>query len=128
MELATICKLEILHKYMFRNSNPAIFGIRVLSGRVRTGLPLINEKGEEVARVKGLELEKESVNQATEGQEVAMSLPGTNFERQLKETKYLYSALSDKQIKEFKKNSDLLSSSELNTLSEIEDIKKKTDS
>ena len=128
MELATICKLEILHKYMFRNSNPAIFGIRVLSGRVRTGLPLINEKGEEVARVKGLELEKESVNQATEGQEVAMSLPGTNFERQLKETKYLYSALSDKQTKEFKKNSDLLSSSELNTLSEIEDIKKKTDS
>jgi len=128
MELATICKLEILHKYMFRNSNPAIFGIRVLSGRVRTGLPLINEKGEEVARVKGLELEKESVNQATEGQEVAMSLPGTNFERQLKETKYLYSALSDKQIKEFKKNSDLLSSSELNTLSEIEDIKKKANS
>ena len=27
MELSTICKVTILHKYVFRNSNPAIFSI-----------------------------------------------------------------------------------------------------
>ena len=123
MELATICKLEILPQYIFRNSNPAIFGVKVAGGKVRVGLPLIDDKGEEVARVKGLQHDKESVNDANDGQELAMSLPGVNFERRLKEIKYLYSDISAKQFKEFKKNKDLLSSIELRILDEIARVK-----
>jgi len=123
MGLATICKLEILHQYVFRNSNPAIFGVRVLGGKVKTGLPLIDETGEEVARVKGLQLDKNSVNEAEEGKELALSLPGTNFERRLGDKKYLYSYISASQFKEFKKNKDLLSSSELQILEEIARMK-----
>lgn len=124
MELATICKLEILPQYIFRNLNPAIFGVRVIVGKLKTGLPLIDENGEEIARVKSIQHEKESQQQATEGQEVAISLPGINFERRLKEIKFLYSQISASQFKTFKKNKDLLSSSELRVLQEIADIKK----
>lgn len=124
MELATVCKLEILHNYVFRNSNPAIFGVKVLGGHVKVGLPLIDESGEGIARVKGLQKEKESVQEAREGDELAISLPGINFDRKLAEKKFLYSQISERQFKDFKKNKDLLSAAELRILDEIARIKR----
>ncbi len=124
MEMETICKLEILPKFIFRNSNPAIFGIRVLGGKVRVGLPLIDDKGEEAARVKSLQREKESVNEAFEGDELAISLPGVNFERRLKEIKYLYSYISKGGMKKFRENEDLLSSKEKSILREVGELEK----
>jgi translation initiation factor 5B len=127
LSLATICKLEILHKYLFRNSNPAVFGVRVSGGRLRTNLKLIDETGEEVARVKAIQHEKESISQSLEGSEVAISLPGVNFERRLGDKKFLYSEISESQFKNFKKNKDLLSASELKVLQEIATIKQRKD-
>ena len=117
--LATICKLQILPEFVFRNSNPAIFGVRVLAGKLKVGIPMMDEKGEEVARVKSIQHEKAAVQQATEGQELALALPGLAFDRRLKEVKYLYAYISDKQFKEFKKNKELLSANELKVLQEI---------
>jgi translation initiation factor 5B len=129
MELATICKLEILPKYVFRNSNPAIFGVKVSAGILKKNLALIDEDDENIARVKAIQEDKNSVDEATEGMELALSLPGTNFERQLKEKSYLYSQISEAQFKKFKKNKDLLSQEEIKTLQEIAEIKRrKTDS
>jgi translation initiation factor 5B len=128
MGLAQICKLEILHQYVFRNLNPAIFGVRVLAGKLTIGLQLIDENDEKIARVKSLQLERASVNEATEEQEVAIALPGVNFERKLKETRFLYSDISEGQFKKFKNNKDLLSQSEIRTLQEIAEIKKRTKS
>jgi len=124
MGLATICKLEILPNYIFRNLNPAIFGVRVVAGELKIGLALIDDKGEEVARVKSIQYEKESMQVAKEGQEIAISLPGINFERRLKEIKFLYSQISQSQFKTFKKNKDLLATSEIKILQEIAEIKK----
>ena len=125
MGLATICKLEILPQYVFRNSNPAIFGVRVLTGRLRVRLLLINESGEDVARVKSIQYEKSTVQEATVGQEIAIALPGLTFDRQLKDVKYLYSDISESQFKQFKKNKELLSGNELKTIQEIVDIKRR---
>lgn len=123
--LATICKLEILGKYVFRNSNPAVFGVKVLGGKLKTRLSLIDENGDDVAKVKGIEHEKEKVETAEAGQEVAVSLPGTNFERRLKGIGSLYANISEKQFRQFKKNKDLLSADEMKVLQEIADIKRK---
>ncbi len=124
--LATICKLEILKQYVFRNSNPAIFGVRIVAGRLKVGIPLIDDSGDEVSRVKGIQAEKASVEEAVEGQELAMSLPGVNFERRLGDKKYLYANISERQFKSFKKNKDLLNASELKVLDEISNIKRRT--
>lgn len=123
--LATITKLEILHKYVFRNLNPAIFGVKILSGKIKSGLKLIDETGEEIARLKTIQHERKSVQEAIENQEVAISLPGVNFERKLSDKKFLYSELSEKQFKNFKKNKDLLSHNELKILQEIQTVKQK---
>jgi len=125
MELSTICKLEILHQYIFRNSNPAVFGVRVLSGKIKSNIPLINELDESVGRIKSIQSGKESIHEATPVQEVAISIPGSNFDRKLSEAKFLYSEITENQFKKFKKNKDLLSPDELKTLQEISDFKRK---
>ena len=123
--LAPVVKLEILNRYVFRNSNPAIFGVKVSGGKLKKGIELIDENSETVARVKGIQADKEQVEEAEEGKEVAISLPGTNFERRLKDIKFLYSNLGEKSFKNFKENKDLLSDSEKRTLQEIAEVKRK---
>lgn len=126
MGLATICKLQILHQYVFRNSNPAVFGVKVLAGTLKAHLPLMDVQGETVAHVKQIQSDKRTVEEAEAGKEIALSLPGVNFERQLASHSYLYSQVSSSQFKEFKKHKDLLSSDEIKVLQEIADIKRKT--
>ena len=125
MGLASIFKLEILNKYVFRNSHPAIFGIRVLAGKVKKGISLLDQNGREIGRVKELQLEKSNVEEAREGQELAISVPGVTFDRVLKDARYLYSDIGEKQFKAFKKNKELMSASELRVLEEISQIKRK---
>lgn len=126
LSLAQICKLEILHQYLFRNLNPAIFGVRILAGKLKTNIHLIDEKDEKIARVKSIQLERDSVQEAVEGQEVAIALPGVNFERRLKNVRFLYSDITESQFKKFKQNKDLLSQNEIKAIQEIAEIKRKT--
>ena len=86
---------------------------------------LINDKGEKIGRLKNIQHEKKSIEEATEGMEIAISIPGVNFERVLKDKNYLYSDISEQHFRNFKKNKDLLSSSEMKTLQEIAEIKRK---
>ncbi len=126
MGLTTICKLELLHQYVFRNTKPAIFGVKVAGGKLTSGLHLMNENEEKIGDVKHIEAEQKSVHEATEGMEVAISIPNLNYERELKDKRFLYTNISESQFREFKKNKDLLSGSEMNVLREISEIKRKT--
>ncbi len=123
MELAPVCKLKILHEHMFRNSNPAVFGVEILAGKIVTNITLIDETGQKVGRLKGIQSENKSVEEAKEGMQVAISIPGINFERVLGDKKFLYSDITQTQFKTFKKNKDLLSNSELKALQEVASIK-----
>ena len=125
MELSAICKLKILPRYVFRNSNPAIFGVKIDGGKLRSEIIFIDERGNKVGKIKKIQSENKSVGEAFENQEVAISIPGVNFERRLKDIEVLYSDLSEKQFKNFKKNKDLLSQSEIKVLQEIAEIKRK---
>jgi len=127
MELTTICKIEILHKYVFRNTKPAIFGIKVLGGKIISNQNLIDEKGEKIGKIKNIQSENKSVPEATESMEVAISIPGINFERVLGDKKFMFSDISKSQFKKFKQNKDLLSQKEMQILQEIAEIKKSKD-
>lgn len=125
MKLAAICKLKILPQYVFRNSHPAIFGVLVEGGTLKQGIALLNENGEEVAKIKAVQSEGKTVEKAGKGEEVAISLPGITFDRQLKDTKILYSKITESQFREFKSNKFLLSQEEIKVLQEIAQIKRK---
>ena len=124
MGLVSLCKLKILPQYVFRNTKPAIFGINVETGKFIPRTEFIDDKGEKIGRVKNIQLENKSINEATEGMEIAISIPGVNFERQLKDKEFLYSNLSDSQFKHLKKNKDLLSQKDIKLLEEIAKIKR----
>ncbi len=125
MALTTLCKLEVLHQYVFRITKPAIFGIKVLGGKLNPNVNLIDETQQDIGRVKNIQSEKNSVPEADEGMEVAISIPGVNYEKQLQDKKFLYSNISERQFKEFKKNKDLLSQNEIKILQEIAELKRK---
>ncbi len=125
MSLATICKLKILPQYVFHNSNPAVFGVKVEAGKLKHNTNLIDNNGTDIAKVKEVQENQHKVAIAEQGKEVAISLPGINFERQLKETSELYSNLSEHQFREFKENKDILSREEIQTLQKIAEIKRK---
>ena len=125
MELATICKLKILPQYIFHNSHPAIFGVAVEAGKLKPNTHLINADGKSIAKVKAIQDKNQNINEATQGMETAISLPGITFDRQLADTDYLYSDLNEKQFRDFKKNKDLLTQDEIQTLQKIAEIKRK---
>ncbi len=126
MGLTAICKLKVLHQYVFRNTSPAIFGVRVEAGKLKPQLILIDEDDEKIGKIKNVQSEKKSINEAGENTEVAVSIPGINFERVMKGKNFLYSDLGESQFRNFKKNKDLLSGNEIRTLQEIAEIKRKT--
>ncbi len=124
MELSPLAKIRVLHQYVFRNTNPAIFGVRVEIGKIIPRLELIDEKNEKVGKIKNMQSENKSVEEATGGQELAISVPRINFERRMKNVSFLYSDITESQFRNFKKNKDLLSGSEIALLQEIAEIKR----
>ncbi len=125
MELTPLAKAKILHQFVFRNTNPAIFGVKIETGKTIPGMNLINENNEKVGSIKNMQSENKSVDEATEGMELAISVPGINFERKLKNINFLYSNITESQFRKFKKNKDLLSQKEISLLQEIAEIKRK---
>ena len=126
MGLSTICKLEILPQYVFRNTKPAIFGVKIVGGKLISGLSMIDEDDEKVGNIKNIQSEQKSVKESTEGMEVAISIPNLTYDRQLKGKQFLYTNLGESQFREFKKNKDLLTGTEMQVLREIAEIKRKT--
>lgn len=119
------CKLKILPNAMFRQSKPAIFGVRVDAGILKSGILLMNAEGEEIDKVKGIQSEGKNVDKAGQGKELAISLPNTTFGRQIKENETLYSILNEPEFRALKENKKYLSQSEISCLQEIANIKRK---
>ncbi len=123
--LTSVAKLEILPKFVFRNSKPAIFGVKIVGGRLKPDAHLIDDANEEVDKVKKVQHENSALQEAVMGMEVAISLPNTTFDRQLKEKRILYTDLSESAFRNFKDNKDLLTPDELQVLQEIAQLKRK---
>ncbi|MEM4325957.1 MAG: translation initiation factor IF-2 [Candidatus Pacearchaeota archaeon] len=125
LEISPLAKISILHQYVFRNTNPAIFGVRVEAGKITQKMSIIDENNEKIGSIKSIQSEKKPINEAVEGQEVAISIYGINFERRMKDVKVAYSDITEQQYKNLIKNKDILSQSEIKVLGEILEIKRK---
>ncbi|MBI2445480.1 translation initiation factor IF-2 [Candidatus Micrarchaeota archaeon] len=117
-------KIRVLPGHCFRVSNPCIVGIEVLEGRLRKGYTLINGKGQTVATVRGLQEDKKSVDEAIKGKQVAASLDGPVFGRQINENDELYSDVDKETAKTLEgKYAAALTPGEKDTLTQIKKIK-----
>ncbi|MBS3163157.1 translation initiation factor IF-2 [Candidatus Woesearchaeota archaeon] len=119
------CKIKILRDYIFRKSNPAVVGVEVVAGTIRTGSPLFKE-GKQLTEVKGIQLEKENISEAKSGKQVAISLPDVTVGRQINEEDVLYSFITEQEFRKLRKLKKFLNSEEIEVLKEIALINRKT--
>ncbi len=124
-DLTIPCKIIVMKNVCFRQSKPAVFGVRVEAGTLKSGLILMNEEGEKIDRIKSMQSEAKSVEEAKKGQELAISLPKITFDRQVKEDQILYSVIKEEEFRKLKKNKKYLSQEEIKILQEIAKIKRK---
>lgn len=82
--------VRLLPDCVFRQSKPAIVGVQVIGGMVRTQTNLMREDGANVGEIKGIQVRNENVGSATVSQEVAISIDGPTVGRQIHEGDILY--------------------------------------
>ncbi len=128
-EITPICKFTFLKGYIFRNSNPAVFGIRVDVGKVRQKIPIMNKQGKKIGLVHQLQDGKKSISIATQGQEVACSIQDVTIGRQILEEDVFYSLPKSSEAKLLvERFSHKLSAEEQAVLNEILGIQRTQDS
>ena len=112
------CKIEILEGYVFRQSNPAVFGIHVIDGKVRVGSAIM-KNGKYIGDVKSIKKEKENITVAEKGDEVAISMDGVTVGRQIDENDILYTHISEDEFRKFKELKKFLKEKEKEILKDV---------
>lgn len=127
-EFTPIAKFTFLKGYVFRNNNPAVFGIRIDAGNLRHKVPFMNKTGRKVGVVHQLQHEGKTVASAKQGQEVACSVQDVTIGRQIFEEDVYYTLPHSHEAKQIlKKFMHKLSSEEQEVLNEIIEIQRAKD-
>jgi len=119
-------KIKYLHGCTFRQNNPCVIGVEVISGTLHSDVDLIKENGDVVGHIKTLEFERESLAEAEKGKQVAISLPGITSGRQIHEEEIYYVDMNEENFKKLKGFRKMLSPEDIQILKELAEIKRKT--
>lgn len=116
-------KLKVMAGCCFRVSHPAIFGVDIQAGRIKPEYELINEKGVSVGKIKAIQSENESIAEAKEGMQVAISMDEPTYGRQVNEGDVLFTNVPRTHAKLLiNKYSEFLSPKEIELLGKIRSI------
>lgn len=89
--LVTPGKIRILEGYIFRRAKPAIVGVEVLAGRIKPKYKLVRaENGEEIGEIQQIQEKGETLSEARQGMQVAISIDKPTVGRQIFEKDVLY--------------------------------------
>jgi translation initiation factor 5B len=125
-ELTLPVKMRFLRDCSFRNSKPAIIGVKVLEGKIRKGAKVMNEEGKIIGKVAAIQSKNESIEKAGKGEEVAISISGAVVGRTIEENDVLLSYIPQKQFSQFSEIGDTLNIDEKELLNEIKEIVEKS--
>jgi translation initiation factor 5B len=121
-------KIRLLPDCVFRQSNPAVVGVRVLSGKLRSDVDLIKTDGKKVGHLKSMQARQETIREADAGLEVAISIEGATVGRQVNVGDDLFVDVPERHVKvlerEMLKN---LNVSTQEVLLEFTKLKRKTE-
>lgn len=83
-------KIKVLPGCVFRKSKPAIFGIEVVAGRIRSKDPLMKDDGKPVGDITEIQDKGQTIPEATSGMSVAISMKEPIIGRHIREGDILY--------------------------------------
>ncbi|MEO9364633.1 MULTISPECIES: translation initiation factor IF-2 [Candidatus Nitrosocaldus] len=122
------CKFMLLKGFVFRRSNPAVFGVEIIEGRLRQKSLVINSEGSEVGAIHQIQDKGKSIDEARKGMQVAVSMNEPVVGRQIKEGEVLYTLPSTQHLKLLNERfKHKLTQEEQMLLDEIAKIRRKVD-
>ncbi|QLD86783.1 translation initiation factor IF-2 [Natronomonas halophila] len=125
------CRFRILDDHTFRQSNPAVVGVEVMSGTLKRNSRVVKWDGNEPERVgqlKSLQDAGDDVDEARAGEQVAASIDGPTVGRQIEEGDELWTEIPEKHAKILEQElSDEIPSDELEALRMYLDKHRKRD-
>jgi len=113
-------RLRFLPDFVFRVSNPAIFGVEVEKGLLKPNTLMKRGDGKIIGRIKEIQKEGKGVKEAKSGDKVAISMEDVTVGRTIKDGEVLTSALTDIDLKILREVWDRLTESERELLKELE--------
>ncbi len=99
-ELTLPAKLKMFPEYIFRNSNPAVFGVSVEGGTLKPKVSVITDKGKRVGRVHQLQDKGQSLEKAEKDSEVAISIRGIEIGRDIGKDEILYVNVPESHVRQ----------------------------
>lgn len=121
-------KVMLLPDCVFRQSNPAVVGVRVLGGKLQSGVNLVHLDGRKVGHIKMMKIQQETVHEADAGAELAISIEGPTVGRQVNVGDELYVDIPERHVKVLEREMmSHLNGSMQQILEEFTNIKRKKD-
>jgi len=121
------CKIKIMPGYVFRQNNPAVVGVDILEGKIKTNMRLMKDVIH-LTTIKSIQSEKKKVTEAEKGKQVAISLDKVTVGRQINEGDILYSVIPESDFKKLKELKKHLTEGEITLLKEIAVMMRKENS
>jgi translation initiation factor 5B len=98
-EIPPICKFQFMKGFIFRRNNPAVFGAEILIGKLRQKIRVINDSGKKVGTVHQIQDSGKTIDEATKGMQVAISIREPTIGRQINEGDFFYTDLGSRNAK-----------------------------
>ena len=99
-ELVQPAKLKMFPEFIFRNSNPAVFGVKVEAGTLYPKVPLITEEGKRVKRIHQIQDKGQTVEKAMKGSEVAISIRGIEIGKDISNDETLHVNVPESHVRQ----------------------------
>ncbi|HEC38707.1 MAG TPA: translation initiation factor IF-2 [bacterium] len=99
-ELILPAKLKMFPEFIFRNSNPAVFGVMVEGGTLYPKVTLITEDGRRIRRVHQIQDKGQTLEKAEKGSEVAISIRGIEIGKELGKDETLYVNVPESHVRQ----------------------------
>ncbi|PSP79521.1 translation initiation factor IF-2 [Halobacteriales archaeon QS_1_68_20] len=96
------CRFRILEDHVFRQSDPAVIGVEVMSGTLERNVGVAKFDGddpERVGEVQGIQDQGEDVDEARAGERMSVAIDGPTVGRQVDEGDELWTYLPEKHAK-----------------------------
>jgi len=119
-------RFTLLDGCVFRQSNPAVVGVRVMGGVVKPGVTVMRTDGTQIGVIKEIQNRGDTVHEARHRDEVAFAIEGPTVGRQIKEGDVLFVDVPEKHAKMVEQELySTLTPDEIETLDEFLAIRRK---
>jgi len=93
-------KLRIMEGYVFRRARPAIFGVEIIAGTMKTKTAVVRaEDGEELGEIQQIQDKGKALSEAQQGMQVAVSMERPIFGRHVFEKDILYAKIPEAHVR-----------------------------